>query len=348
MPELRRTAPKMGTLLVLVTLGSGVSAQPVAAPGLLPAEPTNDTVWRTLFTQVQSLYEQGHYEAGAVLALEARREAERFGSEGVRVGSTLNYMGLLYYALGRHSDAERAYVAALRIIERDPTKRLELVALLTSLASLYMADGARYSQAERLMCRILELTMTLQGSDHPDVGVLLSNLATAHLIQRHDSETEVLLNRALTILEKSPVSYQSFTAGALSNLGVLLTRQGNPEGALPYWLRAIPLFEQTLGPSHPDLIWPLINLGRAYLLLKRASMAEEALHRAVAIAEPLGHEHPILREALSSYAIALRKNGKKKEGREIEARAKALGADGAFPLAVHVSELMSPRRGVKH
>ena len=28
-----------------------------------------------------------------------------------------------------------------------------------------MADGARYSQAERLMYRTLELTMTLQGSD---------------------------------------------------------------------------------------------------------------------------------------------------------------------------------------
>ena len=303
-----------------------------------------DSAWGAFLAGVEDLRERGRYEAAYDLALKALREAEQFGFEDFRVAVTLNQLGLLCNFLSRYSEAEAVYLRAVRIIEHDAEHRLVFTQVLHNLSSLYMQNDARYSQAERLLRRAIEVGTTLLGADHPDVGAMLANLASARMMQRHDSEAQVLFERALGILEKSPPSHQPNVASVLSNLGCLTFRQGDHIHALAYMIRSIAVYEQSLGTNHPELVSPLLNLGRIHLALNHSALAEEPLQRAAAIAaSALGAEHPILGEVLSTYAVVLRKNGKKKEGRQMEARAKGIRTvnPGRVENAtIHVADLL--------
>lgn len=332
----------MRTLAFLTFLGGSLYAQLERAPVQLPAAAADDETWGALVVKLDTLFHQGHYQAAYDFAPAALREAERFGSDGVRVGLTLSHIGLVCHSLGRYPEAERAYLRAIRILEDDTGQRLVFARAQHNLSTLYMEYG-RYRQAEPLIHHALEIVTALLGSDHPDVGGILSNLASAHMMQNRMAEALAEFARALAILEKSPTGHAPNTASVLSNLGYLTLKQGNPLGAIAYLKRSISLYDQTLGPAHPEVVTPLLNLGRVYLALNRAAMAEEALRRAATVAETmLGGEHPLLGEVLSSYSAALRRNGRKREAREMETRAKAiLAADPCrtAEMTVHVADL---------
>lgn len=165
-------------------------------------------------------------------------------------------------ALCRYPEAERACRRAIRILEEDVELRLILAHVLCNLASLHLEYGDRYSQAESVMRRAVELAAGTLGPDDPDLGAMLGNLASAHMKQRHDSQARALFSRALAILEKSPASHQPNTASVLSNLAVLTFTEGDAQGALGFIVRSFALYEQSLGPDHPELVRPLLNLGR--------------------------------------------------------------------------------------
>ena len=194
------------------------TAEGTAAPEAANSDPYR--IWATLLVNVMDLREQGHYEAAYDVALNALGEAERSGSEDFRVGVTLNQVGLLCNSLGRQSAAEAAYLRAIRIFEHHLEQRLVLAEVLHNLSSLYLGYGARLSQAERLMRRSLEIGITVLGPDHPDVGAMLANLASACAMLRHDSEARALFERALVILEKSAASHRPNLASVVSNLGI--------------------------------------------------------------------------------------------------------------------------------
>ncbi|MEJ7609102.1 MAG: tetratricopeptide repeat protein, partial [Bryobacteraceae bacterium] len=301
-----------------------------------------------LFLSAEKLTHAGRYQEAYPIAVQAQKLAGQFSTNDARYASSLNQVGLLCHMLGRYAEAEQSYRRAIVIIEEDTGQQRLLTLALQNLCSLYMDHGARYSRAERLMRRALEVSAGLFESDSPEIGAMLANLGTAHMMQRHDSEARVFFNRALAILENSPELYQTNVACLLMNLGILTARRGDSAGALPLLLRAAALYEQRLGSSHPELLKPLMNLGQLYLVRKRWGMAQESFKRAAAIAETVRTEDPILSMVLSSYATALRRNGRKDEAREIEGRAKMLSVfqpGSTENMTVHVSDLMSNPRG---
>jgi hypothetical protein len=83
-----------------------------------------------------------------------------------------------------------------------------------------------------------------------------------------------------------------------------------------------------------------------YIELDRAALAEEPLRRAISIAvTAFVPEHPILAEGLSTYSVALRKTGRKRESRETEKRAQAIRATNpdSANMTVHLADLLDSR-----
>jgi Tfp pilus assembly protein PilF len=203
----------------------------------------------------------------------------------------------------------------------------------------HLEHRGRYAQAGKLMRRALDISSAVLPADDPDLAGILANLGSAHLMQRHDAQAELFFTRALAVLERSAAEHQWDAAAVLCNLGVLRAGRREWDTAEQFFLRSVATYERTLGPAHPELVKPLVNLGRVNLMRNRPALAEDPLRRATELTAAFGSSHPLLREALVTYALALQKLGKKSQNREVAARAKALGASSA-DLTVHISDLI--------
>lgn len=262
------------------------------------------------------------------------------------VAVTLDDLGTVYHALGRHSDAEHSYLRAIRLLDdRQMAREPVMSRLLDNLASLYMDTGHAYAQVERLRRRALALRIAEVGPEGPGIATLLSNLATACMAQERNEEAATLFQRALTMMTKTPGYSQPDFARVLQNMIVLSAKQERYSEAMSYATRAVAALEQALRSDHPDLIRPLLNLARLQVVMNRPLAAEPALSRALSIAEAkLGSEHPVIADIMSTWAEVFQRTRRKAEANDAKRRASAIAElnprSSVADHSVHVSELM--------
>jgi tetratricopeptide (TPR) repeat protein len=99
-------------------------------------------------------------------------------------------------------------------------------------------------------------------------------------------------------------------ATSLSNLGVLLQRQGDLEGSEALLRQALAIRKAVLGEEHPDYATSLNNLGELLASRGNHGEAEPLLRRALAIRrDRLGAGHPDYAISLSSLGLLLHARG---------------------------------------
>jgi tetratricopeptide (TPR) repeat protein len=203
----------------------------------------------------------------------------------------------------------------------DPTS---LATSLNYLALLYKAQG-RYSDAEPLFLRALEIGEQQLGNDHPAVATWLNNLATLYSDQERYSEAEPLFLRALEISEQQLGKDHPDVATSLNNLANLYSAQGRYSEAEPLYLRALEIGEQQLGNDHPDVATWLNNLTLLYKAQGRYSEAEPLYLRALQIREQqLGNDHPSTANSLRNLAALYYKLNRLDEAKPLIDRAVAI------------------------
>jgi tetratricopeptide (TPR) repeat protein len=168
----------------------------------------------------------------------------------------------------------------------------EIATGLGRLASLYRAQG-RYSDAEPLYVRSLQIKETQLGAEHPDTASSLNNLAALYQSQGRYSEAEPLYVRSLQISETQLGAEHPNTATSLNNLALLYESQGRYSEAEPLYVRSLQIRETQLGADHPDTASSLNNLAALYESQGRYSEAEPLYLRSLQISETqLGADHP--------------------------------------------------------
>jgi len=131
----------------------------------------------------------------------------------------------------------------------------------------------------------LDITEHVYGSDHPNTGTSLNNLAGL-LKDKGDYEAaEPLYRRALEITEHGYGSDHPNTGRSLNNLAGVLYKQGNLNAAAPLYHRKLVINEKNLGPDHPDLARDLQNYGVLLRSLERYDESLDILNRALDINE---------------------------------------------------------------
>jgi tetratricopeptide (TPR) repeat protein len=208
----------------------------------------------------------------------------------------------------------------------------ETAAALDNLALTYKYF-ARYTEAEPLVRRAIEIDEKTLGKDHPDVARDYNDLAALFERQGKYAEAEPLYRRAIEIDEKALGKDHPDVAGRYNNLAVLLEDQGKYAEAEPLYRRAIEIDEKALGKDHPDVATNYNNL--AFLLREQGKYAEaEPLYRrAIEIDEKtLGKDHPTVASRYNNLAGLLQTQGKYAEAeplyrRAIEIGEKSLGKD---------------------
>ena len=100
-------------LACLIPLAASAQPSPPAGNAQLP-----EAAWKKLFMDGVYASTAKDYAKAEDSLVRATREAERFGLDNIRVGSTQNTLGLVYEAQSRFKDAENAFHRALGIFEK--------------------------------------------------------------------------------------------------------------------------------------------------------------------------------------------------------------------------------------
>jgi CHAT domain-containing protein/tetratricopeptide (TPR) repeat protein len=186
-----------------------------------------------------------------------------------------------------------------------------------------LIDAQKYEQAVKVRF----------GSNHPNYGAALNNLALVYRDQGKYAEAEGLYKRALAIREQALGADHPDVAQTLNNLALVYGDQSKYAEAEGLHKRALAIREQALGADHPDVAQTLNNLANLYRNQGKYAEAEGLYKRALAIREQArGADHPDVARTLNNLANVYRNQGKYTEAeglykRALAIREQALGAN---------------------
>ncbi len=179
--------------------------------------------------------------------------------------------------------------------DADPAK------LNAEVIRLYKAG--KYAEAILHAERLLKLSETALGPDHPDVATPLNNLAALYESQGRYGAAKPLYQRSLKIFETALGPDHPDVANSLNNLAELYRAQGRYGAAKPLYQRSLKIYETALGPDHPDVATTLNNLAALYESQGRHGAAKPLYQRSLKIYETaLGPDHPDVATALNNLA----------------------------------------------
>ena len=141
-----------------------------------------------------------------------------------------NTAGQEAYEQGRYTDAEKAWLAALKEAESFAPEAPRLALSLNNLANVYHSQG-KYAEAEPLYKRALAIVEKAFGQEHPNVATSLNNLGGVYVAQGKYAEADPLFKRALAIQENALGPEHPYVPVTLENYAKLLRHMGRGTGA---------------------------------------------------------------------------------------------------------------------
>ncbi len=182
----------------------------------------------------------------------------------------------------------------------------EQASRLLNQAGYYLKQRAQFAEAEPLYRRALEIDERSFGSDHPDVGTDLNNLAALLMETNRLAEAEPLMRRALEIDERSFGPDHPNVGTDLNNLAQLLKATNRLAEAEPLMRRALEIEKLSFGAGHPNVSIRLNNLAWLLKETNRLAEAEPMMRRALEIDErSFGSDHPNVGRDLNNLAQLL-------------------------------------------
>jgi tetratricopeptide (TPR) repeat protein len=142
-----------------------VSAVTRAAGGfvLLKRTTAEEDRWRLQNDNAAGALQQGRYSEAASLFLAAVQQAQKFGTQDVRLAESLNGLAQAYRYQQNHAAAEPRARQSLAILERAPgPSHGAVIPSLVNIAGITAATG-RYAEAEQVYRRVLSLRWGAPG-----------------------------------------------------------------------------------------------------------------------------------------------------------------------------------------
>jgi tetratricopeptide (TPR) repeat protein len=180
---------------------------------------------------------------------------------------------------------------------------LEKIAQFLQQTGWYLAERARYGEAEPPLEQALTISEQTQGKEHLDTARDASTLGWLYDLEGKYEQAKPLYVRALQIREQQLGPDHPDTATSLNNLAALYRSQGQYEEAEQMLAHALSISEQQLGPDHPSTANSLNNLAGLYESQGKYEDAEQMLVRTLQIREQqLGPDHPQTALSLNNLA----------------------------------------------
>ncbi len=231
-------------------------------------------------------------------------------------------LGLVSQLRNRLQEAEDLYRRALSVAEATGLAEVELATIANNLGALSSGQG-RLEEAEPYYQRALEIRERVLGPEHPEVGLVLLELANLYSRQGRFAESIPLVQRNLKIREQrqaDPVALSELH----SQLAATYRQMDRLADAETHFKRAMELVEENLGPEHPTLALRGNNLAVLYSDQGRYTEAEVLYERAMEIEEKaFGANHVSVAVGLVNLASLHQKQGRLETARREAEMAKS-------------------------
>jgi len=295
----------------------------------------------------------------------ARRIEEAHGPASPELADALARVGVLLYQIGASADAVPHFERALRIRESLPGQP-RLAATLANLGGILWQTG-EYSrarphleravglarqggskqeiaralnahgllqhavgdleEARKTLAESLEI-FELEGAPG-DVSKALNNLGLLLEESGDAAAARRTFERALKLAGDDP-ALRAHRATCLNSLGWSHHSSGEHAEARRSYEAALELRREALGADHPDVAWPLANLGLLDEDLGRFEEARKLHEQALALREAgLGADHPLVAQSLGDLARALAALGSSAEALRLAVRSEEIGREHA-------------------
>jgi serine/threonine-protein kinase len=284
----------------------------------------------TLFDNIGRAYTSlGLYRTGEeVLQRAYNLRRQTLGDSNLDTAATLDSLATAVRLENEYSRAEPLFRGALAVRKQKlPPDDLLIASSMSNLGECLYWEG-KDTEAESMLRQALDL----QHKRHKDDDVATSDNYLALVLGRKGGfgEAVQLLREAVTINAKIGTDTPDY-ANSLHNLAGALIDAGNLSEAETMDRQALAIRRKVNGPGHPDLSYPLNNLG--YLFLEKCdwASAEPFLKENVEIRRNTDRKGPRLAGALNNWARMLDEKGDYKNADESYQEAIVLMREAAGP-----------------
>jgi len=253
--------------------------------GVTPACGQDEGPWKASILQGVDAAGKNDFPRAEQSFLKAVHEAEAFGPQDIRVGITLNSLGLVYRAEHKNSDAEGAYRRGLVIIEHTYPNSIDVANVNYNIANV-MFDQGHEAEAMPVIQKSLTIYEKLLGSVSPKTAAALCLEGDSWRVTKHYVEAEAPLRRCADIREKDNGLNNPEFGDALHSLARVFAAEGKTSAAEARYRLLEKIRENTAGITSPLLAEAMEEHA---VILKSLSRDEEA-------------------EKLTAMAAAIRKN----------------------------------------
>ncbi len=302
--------------------------------------------WEALYTQADSLYQQGKYLTAETIVEEALNAVERqFGPDDLPAAQCLDLQAKISVAdrdlVGAGLLYQRALAIRQDVLEAD---HLQVGSTLLALADIYVRQG-RQTAAIPLYRQALAIQEKRIGPDHLLVGKTLAQLAGIHVRQGHLELSEPLKVRSEVILTKASNVASPELAETLIALGDLNVEFGRSVEAELLYQRALIARKESLGPYHPLVADLLMTIGKLMVTQGKSREAELLYQRCLVIRkEALGIDHPLMAETMTKLADLYSAQGEPEKAQRFYARARTIRQQNAVNQGASSDEIERVRR----
>lgn len=233
-------------------------------------------------------------------------------------------LGLAYEKLGRYGEAEATLGKALQIYkDLGLTESLNYARALNNMANVYL-NQKRYAKAEETFKNALALYRTHFSEVELDIALVLNNLGLTRLMTGDNIQAERYFRDSLD-LQRKLKDETNRMAVTLNNLALVCKKERRFEEAARIYAQAIEVWRASSGPAHPEVAVGLENLASLESAMGQDANAETHYQEALSILDAtMPPEHPNRTAAMTGYAELLAKIGRKREAKQLQARARSL------------------------
>jgi tetratricopeptide (TPR) repeat protein len=242
----------------------------------------DEKLWTSFVEAALQAAGQHDYPKSELFFAKALREAENFGPGNIRVGTTLNSLGLVYRAEKKYSESEAAYRRALVIIEKAYGVSIDVGNVNFNIASV-MFDQGRQADALPNVRKALVIYEKLLGDGSLKTATALCMEGDAYRLMKRYPEAETVLRRCADIREMDAGIESNDLADAMYSLALTYVGEGKFSAAEARLKLVESIREKTLGITDPLLAQTMEDHAAALRELGRDREAGKLTTMAAAI-----------------------------------------------------------------
>lgn len=162
-----------------------------------------ETLWNVWRQGGLQALQEGRLADAERLLTAALEQAEKYGSEDLRVADAANDLAVVYATTGKAVEAELLFNRALAIGEKGLGRDHPGVGATVQNLGILYATQRKYQEAEPLLKRALAINLREFGAKHVRTALSLKTLSSFYAVQGQLGEAEQLIHKSLAILEES-------------------------------------------------------------------------------------------------------------------------------------------------